>query len=545
MRKNLLFIVVDAMRYDVLAETEPARILTPNLARLAETGILLPCIANAQATQFVMPSLFSSTYPLDHGGYNDGILGRPASFVEQLKEAGYQTCLASSCNILSSISGYQRGFEEIHAAIDYRHILDYRIDKTHSYHLRRLKAGEIDAKEASEAILPAFERELAALKNEIDSSGKKVWGTKLRRYNEWIAAQIPEERRLIQEDPDAVFQKLLTIPPVLYWRWLGDRTVGAFELFRRRIGESFRWRWKSFAVKRDIPFFWVSHQQVLAEEVVDGLVDLLPTLKAPWYAHMHVMDVHDFQSLSRPINILRKLRFIPRCLHARRVGRQKRHMLYDLALCYIDREVGKLVAALERTDQRGQTMLAVMADHGSFYAGSPRYKRDVALRTNFEDIDIPLLLNGIGDAEHPDGLIDTMGVSATLLEICGVPQPESFKGTSLGNGGRNAVITESAGGGNADLVRRDLYFTITTRQHRLMTVLRDKDIEVFALYDRLRDPNEKDNLVTQPEMRPIIAEALEELVRERAELFELRNVDIELVANNWLVISPEEVEKRL
>ncbi|MEC8200337.1 MAG: hypothetical protein VX085_12330, partial [Pseudomonadota bacterium] len=63
MRKNLLLIVVDAMRFDVLEDADSAKFLTPNMAKLAESGYLLPCVANAQATQFVMPSLFTSTYP--------------------------------------------------------------------------------------------------------------------------------------------------------------------------------------------------------------------------------------------------------------------------------------------------------------------------------------------------------------------------------------------------------------------------------------------------------------------------------------------------
>ena len=78
-RKNVLFLLIDGHRYDVLSDADAAAKLTPNLARLAKDGQVLRCTANAQATQFVMPALFSGTYPLDYGGYNDGILRRPAS----------------------------------------------------------------------------------------------------------------------------------------------------------------------------------------------------------------------------------------------------------------------------------------------------------------------------------------------------------------------------------------------------------------------------------------------------------------------------------
>ena len=545
MRKNLLLIVVDAMRFDVLEDADSAKFLMPNMAKLAESGYLLPCVANAQATQFVMPSLFTSTYPLDFGGYNNGILDRPASFVEHLKDAGFQTCLASSCNILSSVSGYQRGFDQIHAAIDYRHILDYRIEKTHSYHLRRLSDGEIDEAEAAKTILPVFDRELAALKQEIDNGGKSTWGRDLRRYNEWIAAAVPAERRLIGTSPNAVLQKLLTLPPVLYWRWLGKEKVGKFDLVRRRVGEASRWRWKRFAVKHEIPFFWVSHQQVLAEEVVDGLINVIPNLKSPWYAHLHVMDIHDFQSQSRPGNVLRKLRYVPRFLKARRAGSVKRQLFYDLALAYFDEEFGKLLAALDRSDQREATMIAIIADHGSFYAASPRHKRNVALRTNFEDIDIPFLLNGTVSAGNEDVLLDTMGVSSTLLEICGIKPPADFKGIPLSRGGCDTVISETAGGGNADLLRRDLYFTVTTLQHRMMAVLHDQELQVFALFNRKEDPHEKQNLAEDPESKELIAKQLKSLLKERREIFALRGLDGDSLIENWRVISPETVEERI
>ena len=70
-QKNGIFLVIDGLRYDVLSELEHTRKVTPNLAYVAEKGDVTWAVANAQATQFVLPALFSLTYPLDHGGRSE------------------------------------------------------------------------------------------------------------------------------------------------------------------------------------------------------------------------------------------------------------------------------------------------------------------------------------------------------------------------------------------------------------------------------------------------------------------------------------------
>ena len=190
-------------------------------------------------------------------------------------------------------------------------------------------------------------------------------------------------------------------------------------------------------------------------------------------------------------------------------------------------------------------MIAIIADHGSFYAASPRHKRNVALSNEFPNIDIPFLLNGTVSAGNTDVLLDTMGVSSSLLEICGIEPPADFKGIPLSRGGCDTVISETAGGGNADLLRRDLYFTVTTLQHRMMAVLHDQELQVFALFNRKEDPHEKQNLAEDPESKELIAKQLKSLLKERREIFALRGLDGDSLIENWRVISPETVEERI
>ena len=64
--KKALFLLIDAMRYDVLSDPVARRFLFPNMARLIDRGFVRRVVTNAQSTQFVMPSLFSLSYPLDY-----------------------------------------------------------------------------------------------------------------------------------------------------------------------------------------------------------------------------------------------------------------------------------------------------------------------------------------------------------------------------------------------------------------------------------------------------------------------------------------------
>ena len=143
-------------------------------------------------------------------------------------------------------------------------------------------------------------------------------------------------------------------------------------------------------------------------------------------------------------------------------------------------------------------------------------------RTHYEDIEVPLLLANSGRPDSEEGMIDSMGVTATFLDALNVPSHTSFKGVSALRGGRPCVISENCGNGYADPARRNIFFTVTTPSHRMMAVLRGLNLEVDKLYDRRVDPREIHNIADDPSNQSIIQE-MELLLRaERAEIFELR-----------------------
>jgi hypothetical protein len=521
-QENGLFLLIDALRYDVLSNSDARRFLVPNLARLAERGFVRRVVTNAQSTQFVVPSLFSLTYPLDYGGYNNGIRERPQSFVESLKIAGFETHLLASCNQLGVATGYGRGFDTIRTTSDFRILLEQRIGRTLRYELKTKHAvGEPDAEAqiAKEVALL-----LDGIEEMITDHDKSLWPPKLLHINSRVAAGCAAERALLDRDPKAILAKLSSIAPGIYWRFLGQPKPGGPRLLWHRTLESVKWRTRRWIAGQTIwPFLVMSHFPVIFGDIITPLCRLVEERAGHrWFIHMHMMDVHDCRSVSRPFHLICRLQFLPRWIAARLKGYTKRRWLYDTAVMYVDHLLGRLIDTLQRSGQMEQTVILATGDHGLFYAESPRKKLQISHRTHYEDLEVPLVLANAPRPPVDTGMIDSMGVTATFLDALGIPAHPSFKGISALRGGRSCVISENCGHGNADVARRDIYFTVTTDNHRLMAVLRGRTLDVEQLYDRRVDPQEMRNIVSDPAQRTLIDEMVELLRTERSEIFALR-----------------------
>ncbi len=525
--KKALFLLIDALRYDVLSDPEKRWAVAPNMSKLADRGFVRRVVTNAQSTQFVMPSLFSLTYPLDHGGYNNGIRERPASYAEVLRAAGFETHLMASCNQLGMTHGYDRGFNQVHTTNDYRLVIEHRISRTLNYELQLWKSGQRSQEETVTLVQREMDLMLERIAQDMARHDKSIWPPRLKRLNERVARGCIAERDLLRREPLAVMRKMTGIAPGIYWRFLGVRNINPVHLFLARALESLSWRSRDFIGKITwFPFLPAGHYQAIAGEVIDAICKFLETAgDRQWLIHMHVMDVHDCRSVSRPLHMFGLLRYLPRWVSARLRDQTSRRWLYDLAVMYVDDCLGRLFKTLERTGQLEDTVILITGDHGLQYAESPRKKYAVGYRTHYEDLEVPLMLFGCDRQPSDRGMIDSMGVTATFLDALGVPPHPSFKGRSAFGVGRDVVISENGGHGNADLKRRDLYFTITSRSHKLMAVLRGNSLHVEKLFDRVVDPRELRNIVDDPEQKPVVQNLLDHLFHERAELLGARAVD--------------------
>lgn len=530
-RRNGLFLVIDGLRFDTMQNDDARRRLFPTLHRLVAAGHLAKVTTNAQATQFVMPALFSQSYPLDYGGYNQGIRARPASYVEALKSAGYATGLFSSCNQLGVGMGYERGFDRLCTAMDYRLLIEHRITRFLGYYLDGLKRGARSESEVLEIIQAELTGLLEQIVRNFETDDKSAWPPKMRRRNLWVARGAASEIELIRDDPKAVLVKLNTVPAGIYWQFLGHRSVGGLSLFAKRAVESVRWRSAKWISRRRFPPVLVlTHIEAVAPEILKPAADFVrrQPRDVPWHMHIHLMDVHDSRAVNRIGNFLARSVYLPRWALGRLRGLTRRHWIYDTALMYVDRKLKPLVDLLEETDQLQRTCIVVTGDHGDRFPLSPRRKKaNVAERTYREDIEVPLIAHAPWrtEAADTDGLFDSMSVSATLLDCLDVAPAEAFLGRGLFTGGKPFTVTECAGSGNADVAEKDLYFTVTGRRHKLMARLSGQALEVRRLYDLQTDPSELTDLSDRAESRDTVDELVAALHAERKPIFELRRAN--------------------
>ncbi|MEK9660158.1 MAG: sulfatase-like hydrolase/transferase [Alphaproteobacteria bacterium] len=517
-----LFLLIDSLRFDTMSDPAARRFMFPNLARIVERGFVRRVVANAQSTQFVTPAIFSQTYPLDHGGYDNGIRNRPQSFAESLQQAGFRTHLLASCNQLGVATGYGRGFDTVRTTSDFRLLLEQRVDRTIRPQLDDQRAGK--GERDSETIAREYALLLEGLTEIIEHHDKTVWPPRLLRINNRVADGCAAELELLKRDPQAVFAKLARIAPGIQWHFLGERNPRGLRLFVHRAVESVKWRTRRWIAAQTLwPFLAMSHYPVIFGDIIGPLCRVVEDGRDDrWFIYMHMMDVHDCRSISRPLHLLARLRYLPRWAIGRLRGYTRRRWLYDTALMYVDGLLGRLLKTLERTGQLEDTVILATGDHGLYYAESPRAKSQIGSRTHYEDLEIPLVLANSHRQPADAGMIDSMSMTATFLDALGVPAHESFRGVSVFGGGKPAIVSESCGRGNADIMHRKIYFTVTSPTHKMMATLDGDRLAVEQLYDKQADPRELRNIVDDPAQCDAIDRLTRYLRAERAELFALR-----------------------
>lgn len=520
--RNGLFLLIDALRFDTVSNAPAREFMFPNLARIIDLGFVRRVVTNAQSTQFVTPAIFSQTYPLDHGGYDNGIRLRPQSFAESLQQAGLRTHLLASCNQLGAATGYGRGFDTVRTTSDFRLLLEQRVGRTVRFQVEALRGADGTADVAQ--VKGDFALFLDGLVEMIEHHDKSLWPKKLRRINGRVAEGCRAERDLLKQNPDIVFDKVMGIAPGIYWRFLGERNPGGLRLFRHRALESVKWRTRRWVASQTLwPFLAMSHFPVVFGDIVAPLCRVVEENRDDrWFIYMHMMDVHDCRSISRPLHLLGRLRYLPRWIVARLRGQTRRRWLYDTALMYVDGLLGRVLTTLERTGQLDDTVILATGDHGLYYAESPRKKSGIGSRTHYEDIEVPLILANAQANPVDSGMTDSMGMTASFLDSLAVPAHDSFKGVSIFRGGRPAIVSESCGSGNADIAHRKIYFTVTSPTHKIMATLDGNRLAVEQLYDKQADPRELLNIVDDPAQKAVIEQLTAHLRAERAEIFALR-----------------------
>lgn len=106
--------------------------------------------------------------------------------------------------------------------------------------------------------------------------------------------------------------------------------------------------------------------------------------------------------------------------------------LYLADIAYVDREVGRVLEALERTGRAANTIVLVTSDHGEEFYEHEGWNHGGSVFG--EVVRVPLVLappNGIAPARVESTLVSQLDVLPTLLELAGLPRDEGNEGESL------------------------------------------------------------------------------------------------------------------
>jgi arylsulfatase A-like enzyme len=193
---------------------------------------------------------------------------------------------------------------------------------------------------------------------------------------------------------------------------------------------------------------------------------------------------------------------------------------YDHSVTCADGWVAELLASLERTSCRKNTILVLISDHGEAFLEHGIFLHNTLHR---EIIHVPFFVSFPDDSSSlaiDPGIVQTIDVAPTILELAGIAVPDEFVGTSLADRcarRRSARPATGAAAAFAEGFSKDVgrltWSILTDRDHMILWYNTGR----CELYSWREDPEEKRNRAAQePETVEALRERLMAWVREHA-----------------------------
>lgn len=169
---------------------------------------------------------------------------------------------------------------------------------------------------------------------------------------------------------------------------------------------------------------------------------------------------------------------------------------------YSDSQVGRVLLELERLGLDENTIVVVWGDHGWSLGEHGLWAKHSTFNLANQ---IPVIVRapGLSQGEVAQGLIESVDIYPSLVELSGLSFPDHLDGTSFvptlkepGVRTKDAVYPRWKDG---DSIRTDRFY---------YTEWRDKQGKVVArmLYDHYNDPDERVNIAEQPEQAIVVSE---------------------------------------
>ena len=464
---NIVLVMSDQHRADMMGCAGDASVRTPNLDRLADEGVRFSRVScQGPLCMPARASFMTERFVRDHGVYTNWaeIASDSPTYVWALREAGYHTALLGKAHLYR---------DDIHEA---RHVDD---------HAHRLQALGF---------------------SEIRETGDKFSGSTPNRYTDHL-----RERGLLET----------------YLQHIADRSYhGDNETGQNATKRVPMWDATPMPVPLDDyidawhgrdAVHWI--EQYARPEPFFLFVGF-PGPHDPWDAPQAAVDRYRDIDISMPTTTQR-----PSVEGTGRYGGLLNSFLwlsdsetmtddairgmrrsYSANVTVIDDAVGAIVDALDRTSRLGQTWVLYTSDHGEMGGNHGLMSKCVLYEPA---VRVPLIVRPPSGCapRSVDSLVEHIDVPATMREIAGAPDVRHSDGRSL-----LGYLTDD------DPVAREVsvsenwgFACFMTDQFKLVV---DEDaLEPCQLFSLQDDPNEDDDRLDDPTCKAVIDGLMETVVR--------------------------------
>ncbi len=539
MKKNVILLIIDSLCYSRLGFAGHKPSPSSTVDQLLSSGLTFTnYFVTGCPTQFSIPTIFTSTLPLDKGGYRDGINNRDITLSEILKREGYKT--ASFYTDVNWVD-YRRGFDDCFLLFSLKRFFDWVFDWVEEYsvdyYAKLYQSGKKTVEESSVILQPFLTKVFKSIKLFCKENEKrtkeKILPSDFHRY-EYTKIEslvIDEERRFLSNPKDYILDLLSSAKKKGFFHLLysidnstnKDRFKKIDKCLQGLLIKSFLDILSlSFKSKFNLKVFREYLYRFLHKQrgsvkgfsgafVMDTFFNWVNSFKnKPFFSWIHLSDVLDLNfvsydindkasSISEEVSILKEF--------YKEIKKEKNNYqgnpLYDFSTKYADKQVARLIAFLKEKGILDNTLIILTSDHGSTNAAWP-IRRKVHIAADFYDelYHVPLtFINREIEPKKLDNLCSSLDIAPTILGLLGIPIPSSFQGESLikpNRLSREFVIMEHLGPGPCDFSSKPINVCLRSKTHKLVYQVSPSQEPdegfVREAYDLSNDPFEKVNI---------------------------------------------------
>jgi arylsulfatase len=464
---NIVLVMSDQHRGDMLGCAGDAGVLTPNLDQLATDGVRFSRVAcQGPLCMPARASFMTERYVRDHGVYTNWAEIAPDSptYAWALREAGYHTALVGKAHLyrdevldpahVDELAPRLQalGFAEVHETGD-----KFSGETPNAY---------TDALR-TRGLLDAYLQHIADRSYQGDNeSGQNA----TKRVPMWDATPmpIPLDAYIDSWHGDAAV------------RWIaGYEREQPFFLFVGFPGPHDPWDAPREAIERyrDVE---ISMPRSTQRPVVDGTGRYGALLNSfLWLSDTETMSDDAIRGMRRA---------------------------YSADISVIDDAVGKIVAALDAKDVLDDTWIIYTSDHGEMGGNHGMMSKCVLYEPA---VRVPLIVRPPGGCapRTVDALVEHVDVPATVREIAGAPAIPATEGRSL----LGYTCGETPPARTSSVSENWGFAAFMTERYKLVV---DEDaLSPCQLFDVVQDPTEDHNLILDSDAKPVVDELMETLVR--------------------------------